>query len=298
MADLHAINSGLKSVVSWQASQGVEQCRLGCGGHGYTCASALPQLYGLTVGGCTYEGENLVMLLQLSRYLMKLAPQIVQGKSNGKVSRIASYLFKQPSKNTLSPSQSREAQWNSIQDAFEHLAQRLVVTAYKKLESFKNKGYSHEVAWQQVTLELSRASKAHTRTFLTKIFIVTVEKEKNVQLKNVLADVLHLYLHYELQDCRADLLEDGYLNGSHIEFSRNELNKALQLVRKNAINLVDSFDIQDREFNSQLGRKDGNVYENLWKWAQGSEVNKHNVLPFHHETIGKLMEEAQNKSKL
>jgi acyl-CoA oxidase len=34
MADLHALNSGLKSVTSFQTAQGIEQCRMSCGGHG------------------------------------------------------------------------------------------------------------------------------------------------------------------------------------------------------------------------------------------------------------------------
>lgn len=67
MADLHALGSGLKSVVSFQTAQGIEQCRLSCGGHGYSHASGLINLFGVAVGGCTYEGENMVMLLQLAR---------------------------------------------------------------------------------------------------------------------------------------------------------------------------------------------------------------------------------------
>jgi acyl-CoA oxidase len=67
MADLHALNSGLKSVTSFQTAQGIEQCRMACGGHGYSKGSGIPQIFGIAVGGCTYEGENMVMLLQLAR---------------------------------------------------------------------------------------------------------------------------------------------------------------------------------------------------------------------------------------
>ncbi|KAI6173064.1 Acyl-CoA oxidase dehydrogenase and Acyl-CoA oxidase domain containing protein [Aphelenchoides besseyi] len=45
MDDLHAITSGLKAVVSYQGSTGAEQCRLACGGLGYSLASRIPQLY-------------------------------------------------------------------------------------------------------------------------------------------------------------------------------------------------------------------------------------------------------------
>jgi acyl-CoA oxidase len=54
---MHALNSGLKSVTSFQAAQGMEQCRLACGGHGYLMASGIPTIFGVVVGGCTSEGE-------------------------------------------------------------------------------------------------------------------------------------------------------------------------------------------------------------------------------------------------
>lgn len=33
MGDLHALGSGLKAVVTYQVSQGIEQCRMSCGGN-------------------------------------------------------------------------------------------------------------------------------------------------------------------------------------------------------------------------------------------------------------------------
>lgn len=45
---------------------------MACGGHGYSDASGLPQLYGIAVGGCTYEGDNIVLLLQTARYSLNI----------------------------------------------------------------------------------------------------------------------------------------------------------------------------------------------------------------------------------
>ena len=59
-------------VVTYEVAVGMEQCRLACGGHGYSLASGFPELYGLTVGACTYEGDNIVMLLQVARLVLSL----------------------------------------------------------------------------------------------------------------------------------------------------------------------------------------------------------------------------------
>lgn len=50
LADLHSLGSGLKAVTSWQITQGIEQCRLACGGHGYSEASGIPSLYTMVAG--------------------------------------------------------------------------------------------------------------------------------------------------------------------------------------------------------------------------------------------------------
>lgn len=46
---------------------GIEQCRLACGGLGYSHASGIPKIYVHNVPACTYEGENTVLDLQTSR---------------------------------------------------------------------------------------------------------------------------------------------------------------------------------------------------------------------------------------
>ena len=53
--------------------------------------------------------------------------------------------------------------------------------------------------------------------------------------------------------------------------------------------LVDAFDYSDYVLNSALGRYDGNVYEDLFRWAQRSVLNDEQVMlsyiPF---TVGDL----------
>ena len=77
---LHALSCCLKALCTAESAQGVEACRLSCGGHGYMNCSNFPTLYGNTTAACTYEGENTVLLLQTARYLMKAWQQAVQGK--------------------------------------------------------------------------------------------------------------------------------------------------------------------------------------------------------------------------
>ena len=48
-------------------------------------------------------------------------------------------------------------------------------------------------------------------------------------------------------------------------------------IRREAIPLVDAFDIPDAVLNSALGRYDGDVYRHLYEWAQKAPRNKSEV---------------------
>ena len=64
---MHAISSGLKALSTDVASAGIEQCRLSCGGHGYSLSSGIPKIYVNMTAACTYEGENTILYLQTAR---------------------------------------------------------------------------------------------------------------------------------------------------------------------------------------------------------------------------------------
>lgn len=49
---------------------GIEECRKLCGGHGYLWCSGLPELFAVYVPACTYEGDNVVLQLQVSATFM------------------------------------------------------------------------------------------------------------------------------------------------------------------------------------------------------------------------------------
>uniref|UniRef100_A0A914CAU6 Glucuronosyltransferase n=1 Tax=Acrobeloides nanus TaxID=290746 RepID=A0A914CAU6_9BILA len=294
--DLHALSCGLKAVTSHQAALGLEQCRMACGGHGYSQASGFPLKYTVAVGACTYEGENMVMLLQTARHLVKMAKAIRSGRPP-KPNKVIDYLFKKGSTKCLID-QSYDPNYQNVLEAFEHLSRRVTLQVYDKLVQLQQQGQSYELAWNECAVDLCKASRAHVRTFLAKTFVEEVNQIANISIKCVLQDLLQLYLFYEVTECAAGLLEDGYMNGQQLTYAKTNVYDALAKIRSNAVAIVDSFDFHEQELQSVLGRRDGNVYENLLKWAQMSPLNKHDVLPFHHKYLGKMMEEARQKSKI
>ncbi|GMR45073.1 hypothetical protein PMAYCL1PPCAC_15268, partial [Pristionchus mayeri] len=271
LPDLHALTSGLKSVVTFIAGSGIEQCRMACGGHGYSEASGLPKIYGIAIAGCTYEGENMVMLQQAARYLLKSVETAARGEP---LSYSVKFLGKKGERRSRVGMQAEadDQEIETLLSSLEHIARRLTVEASQEFEKRVKMGETRERAWIELTVEINRAARVYTRLFIAQSFHRRVVAAPS-SLRPVLTDLLSLYLHYECVDMAHHLLHDGHFTGDQINYLKKRIYEDLRKIRPNAVSLVDSFDHSDRLLNSVLGKRDGNVYDALFQWAKNSELN-------------------------
>ena len=72
-------------------------------------------------------------------------------------------------------------------------------------------------------------------------------------------------------------LQDGYLSPNQLSLAKQQMYSLLEEVRREAVPLVDAFDIPDGMLNSVLGRYDGDVYTHLYEWAQKAPRNMKQV---------------------
>ncbi|CAD6189218.1 unnamed protein product [Caenorhabditis auriculariae] len=290
LPEIHALSSGLKSVVSWDTAQGIEQCRLACGGHGYSQASAFPEIYGYAVGGCTYEGENIVMLQQVARFLMKAAEEVKKGSAN--LAEICAYIGRKGEQHSRFTSVDSYRDEDIVSD-LEYVARQQVFRAYEKLRKAQQQANS-ETAWNSCSVELCKTSRWHVRLYLVKNFLAKVSTAPS-DLRAVLHDVARLYAFDIITSSSGNFYENGYMREDQMNEIREGVYKCLHRIRPNAVSLVDSWDYDDRELKSVLGRRDGNVYPALLEWAKQSPLNKTEVLPTFDKYLGPMMREAKSK---
>ena len=82
LSELHASSAGLKSYITAHVSEGMEQCRKMCGGHGFLVNAGFAELYTSYLPFSTLEGTKEVLQQQTGRFLLKqyiLALQIFHG---------------------------------------------------------------------------------------------------------------------------------------------------------------------------------------------------------------------------
>ncbi|XP_077862206.1 LOW QUALITY PROTEIN: peroxisomal acyl-coenzyme A oxidase 1-like [Saccoglossus kowalevskii] len=289
----HAVTAGLKGFVSYAMNSGIETCRLACGGHGYSHASGIPELYTYSTHLITAEGENTVMLLQTARYLIKCAGSALSGDvMSGQVP----YLNEPIKEKCAIKSESDLLKLDILVDIYKHRAQRLVMEAAKKLHRDISEGQSQHNAWNNCHLQLLNAAMAHCHYITVSAFVGSVKDTKmSDSLKLVLTSLCQLYALYGIYQDSRDFMMDGYLSGHNITSITHHITSMLATLRPNAVALVDAFDIRDEILCSILGRYDGNVYENMYKWAKKSPLNKDEVHDSYYKYLRPFLRSQTSK---
>ncbi|XP_030064087.1 peroxisomal acyl-coenzyme A oxidase 1 isoform X2 [Microcaecilia unicolor] len=294
LPELHALSAGLKAFTSWTTSSGIEECRMACGGHGYSYCSGIPNLYVTFTPACTYEGENTVMMLQTARFLLKSYTQVSSGKPVG---GMVSYLNDVPQQRIHSqavaarPTVTDINDLNSLVEVYKLRAAWLVVTAAKNVQAELNRRKDKDDAWNRSSVDLVRASEAHCHYVVVKLFTAKLSEISDAAVNRVVGNLCLFYALHGITKNTGDFLQANLLTSPQISQMQQRVKDLLAVIRPDAVALVDAFDYSDAQLGSVLGRYDGNVYENMFEWAKKSPLNKTQV----HESFHKYLKPLQAK---
>ncbi|CAH3158358.1 unnamed protein product [Pocillopora meandrina] len=294
LPELHAITSGLKAFATSTAMRHTETCRLACGGHGYLLYSGLPDFYAVLNASCTYEGDNDVLYLQVARYLVKIASQVQEGKtlppSLKYMSRKCEHCPVINGEGFLEP----EIQRTIYQERTASELRTVAGTLQRRILS----GMDPADAWNDLSVDLVRCAKGYSNCVMVSYVLDSMENLSGVSpnSRTVLKSLSDLFVLWGITENSGSFLEAGILNCSQIQTIRQQVYALMEQLRPKAVALVDAFDHSDYSLNSPLGRFDGNVYEDLFRWAQRSELNDQEVQPGYYKYLRPLMRD--NKSKL
>ncbi|XP_037782717.1 peroxisomal acyl-coenzyme A oxidase 1-like [Penaeus monodon] len=282
LPELHSLSSGLKALSAADATEGVEICRLSCGGHGYLKSSNLPRIYSATTCAITYEGENTVLWLQVARYLIK---SFRGGRKCQPLSESVAYLSSNPDAAGLH-TLTNEA----LVEAYKISALKLVVDTESRLQKLCDMGQNFHHAWNNCSVLLVRCAQAHVRYFVCVKFLQRVTSSAVSEgLRGVLHQLCRLYLIYHITLNQGDFLRSGSLTSAQISTLEDDLSLLLTSLRPQAVPIVDAFDIHDEILDSTLGAWDGRVYERLYEDAKKSPLNKTDVPEAYHKFLKPLM---------
>ncbi|XP_023571481.1 peroxisomal acyl-coenzyme A oxidase 2 isoform X2 [Octodon degus] len=300
LPELHALTTGSKAMMTEFGAHGVELCRRACGGHGYSKLSGMPSLATYLLASCTYEGENTVLYLQVARFLVKNCRQAWEASdpaSRKSLPQSVSYLTAARVDKCPAQTEAHFLHPELYMQAWAHVAARLLESSVHHLQMLVQAGADEHEAWNQTSVLLLQAAKAHCYYITVKNFKEALEKLEHGEpaVHRVLKRLCDLFaLHGILADL-GSFLYDGFLSAPQVNMLRTTYLDLLLQIRKDAILLTDAFDFTDQCLNSALGCYDGNVYERLFQWAQMSPNNNSQEKPAYTKYIRPLMQSRGSK---
>jgi len=289
LPELHATSSGLKAVCTWRTKEGIELCRLACGGHGFMALSGLPTTLGTYAPNVTYEGENNVLLLQTARFLLKAARAAASGAP---LRGDAAYLAELRPSGKPSPlgerAQTRDPA--ALLDAYAHRAARLVREAAARAGG----GATAEAAMQADQVAWIRAAAAHCEYVLLGTFIRGLEDAREagaVSTSTLLAlhRQLALFALTGIEDKAGEWLVDGHLSGAQLGLVQAEVGALLGEVRPDAVALTDAFGLDDYFLDSALGAYDGDYMGRLYRGVQDAPFNASHLPPGYEQNLAPVL---------
>lgn len=297
LADLHATSSGLKSVCTSYAADGVETVRRALGGHGFHSGSGLIQLNNDYLSKPTVEGDNWMITQQTASYILKKTTAIVEGKDDGPPS--PGDQFSQCLRDYLQAKQSKVLVGNCTFDilgAFEVIASDIdIVRAFeRRVAHLAYLAYDARIrqkrSWNSLLIQLHKLSNAFSQLLLVRNFhsaifnpsSPTSDLEAGSQIPAPAIPVLltnfRLFALHTINTHAVEFLTSNSISAADIDALPDVILRVMSEQRRHVVPLVDAWGIPDYLLDSALGRYDGRVYEDLFNRA-------HRLNPLNRETF-------------
>jgi len=239
---IHVLSSGLKAVFSWHNLRTLQECREACGGQGLKTDNRIGQLKAEYDVQLTFEGDNNVLMQQVSKALLgdylalKKKGKPMKGMGLEHINGTAPVIPDELPKSTL-----RDAEF---QLALFQLRERgLLELLYQQVSSLLSKGVSMAdavIASYQIAEDLGQAfsERSVLESFLR------AEQKTSGSMKEIMELLRSLYVLSSTDEAPV-FLRYGYLTPKQSQLIRTEVATLCGELRPQALNLVNAFGIPE-----------------------------------------------------
>ncbi|KAJ9607075.1 hypothetical protein H2200_008147 [Cladophialophora chaetospira] len=280
LAEMHAASSGLKSLCTTLAADGIETCRRAMGGHGFGGGSGMIPLNNEYLSKPTVEGDNWMITQQTAAYLIKRMTEVVE-------------------KPNLKPTDSVDEQFQEYFMSTKYYKKNIntfdvigypiaLVRAFKQRASHLTyQVYQARVVekrpWTSLMIQLHRLSRAHSESllvtnFYNAVYTDTPDPPLDAATIEVLQVLFRLFALFTLDASASEFLVSKALTVEMLQYVTPAIQDLMAKVRPHAVRLVDAWSIPDYVLESALGSYDGDVYNRLFQKAH--KENPLNLLTF------------------
>ena len=269
LPELHASISAMKAYSTVEGHLNIEELRKAMGGQGFLRSSGIADIAVRFMEPVTVEGEQIILSLQVGRFLIKSVSQLQSGKQpKGSVK----YLLEKP----LAPLPDDFAWIGCVDQQIALLRDRARSFAFRLAKRFseaQKSGMTFNEATNHVAVFSYAAARKHAAYVMARNNLVAIKEYiTDAACRDALMKLLELSNLIQIYENSGDFM--GLLRPTHLDSLFDSIMNLCKQIRPDAIGLSDGFAYDDYQLGSTLGVYSGNVYEAIVEEARRSPLNK------------------------
>jgi acyl-CoA oxidase len=270
--ELESLAAGMKATASWHATDTIQTCRECCGGAGYMAVNRFAALKADTDIFTTFEGDNTVLMMLLSRGLLtgyaanfgELNPVGMASFLAGQavevvVERLFARKIAQVIGDWVTPGGGDEEDMLSpaVQLAlFQWREGHITASAAQRFRRHIKDGVEPFEVFRSVNDHVVDVGRAHMATVLLEAFQRAVAACDDPGLRSALKHLCDLYALSELEAEKGFFQEHGRLSGPRCKAITRQVGELCDRIRAQAGAYVDAFGIPDAVIGAPIGLAD------------------------------------------
>ncbi|HTE23180.1 acyl-CoA dehydrogenase family protein [Flavitalea sp.] len=250
MQEIEALAAGMKSYSTWSTTDILQECREACGGKGYLSENRLNALKNDTEIYTTFEGDNTVLMqLVAKNRLAEFRKAFGQMNAVGMI-----YYVYENAKTALSeknPIVTRKTDEAHLLDdqfhlqALEHREKTTLASAARRIKKLIDSGLDSYDAFNVTQHQMVDLARAWLDRIIFEQFQLAVVKVEEEKVRAALIRLQQLFALSVIEQNKGWYLEDGYMEAVKTKAIRKMVNQLCWDIRKDAVPLVQAFDIPD-----------------------------------------------------
>ena len=264
--ELEARAAGIKAIVTWHATSTIQTCREACGGAGYLSENQLPQLKADTDVFTTFEGDNTVLLQQVTKSLLTSYAEAVGDLGNIGLARMAidqvvgTALERTAAKQLIG--QLVEAAKRRGDDAaltdrgwqlamFEYREEHILEGLARRMRG-GDKNTSTTARFNEIQDHVLATARAHVDRVVLEAFVAAIERCDSAEAAALLNKLCNLYALSTIEAERAWFLEHGRLSGGRSKALIQTVNQLCAELRPHTETLIDGLGVPPRWISAPI----------------------------------------------
>ncbi len=249
--------AGLKSCITWFATDAIQECREACGGKGYLLENRIGDLKNDSDIFTTFEGDNTVLMQLAAKGVLSDFKSELNAGGFVSVLKLLRTRFTDKL-TTINPAYSNKVDKEHLYDpkfhldAMDYRLRRLTDTAAMRIRGYIKKGIPSYQAFLKVQTHLLEVGKAYSEGLAVKWYYNFATTVSNEAYKELFYKIGALHSLSIIRNDAAWYLEQGYISNTKSKAIRQRVERLSTELRPHANSLVEGFGIPEQLISAPI----------------------------------------------